>query len=515
METLPLALRSFWRGNQLFLWVAIACGVLLLTQACTASRAIPAHKATASPTGPNSSASANLPVRNLNHANTTSFMVFFDHEEATLSSSATATLKAVVDATPKASQGPIRVIGHAGHNEGGLASKINPVALSLNRAEAVKAYLVSQGIPDNRIRATGVGKGLPLVPNGAKAAAKNRRSEVILTSAPGAPAMGGALSAQLPIIENSVFTEVSGTPQYIVGSGDILDITMWRGLKSDKFLTTVRPDGKISFGFIEDAPIDGLTITEIDDLLTDRLSKFLKFPRIDILIEEYNSKSASIFGGVSKGNVFGKERTGPGTYILEGKITLLDLLIRAGGFADNANLNRVEVIRGDGQKVVVNLARVIFEGDTAENLILDDGDVIFIPLQADNRVFVVGEVNRQGTFIVGEPVTVLQSISLAGGFTDDANRRKVYIFRGRGTQTQLLVSNVKHIMDTGDRTQDVLIANNDVIVVPTSAIGKWNLWMERLRPTLRNIEEVSGILLDLDAMTPGSGTGTRGPFFRD
>lgn len=442
-------------------------------------------------------------------------MVFFDHEEATLSSSATATLKAVVDATPKASQGPIRVIGHAGHDEGGLASKINPVALSLKRAEAVKTYLVSQGIPDNRIRATGVGKGLPLVPNGAKAAAKNRRSEVIFTSAPGAPAMRGALSAQLPIIENSVFTEVSGTPQYIVGPGDILDITMWRGLKSDKFLTTVRPDGKISFGFIEDAPIDGLTITEIDDLLTDRLSKFLKFPRIDILIEEYNSKSASIFGGVSKGNVFGKERTGPGTYILEGKITLLDLLIRAGGHADNANLSRVEVIRGDGQKVVVNLARVIFEGDTAENLILDDGDVIFIPLQADNRVFVVGEVNRQGTFIVGEPVTVLQSISLAGGFTDDANRRKVYIFRGRGAQTQLLVSNVKHIMDTGDRTQDVLIAHNDVIVVPTVAIAKWNLWMERLRPTLRNITDVTGILLDLDAMTPGSGTGTRGPIFTD
>ena len=341
METLPLFLRSFWRGNQLFLWVAIACGVLLLTQACTASRAIPAHKATASQTGPNSSASANLPVRNLHHANATSFMVFFDHEEATLSPGATATLKAVVDATPKASQGPIRVIGHSGRDEGGLASKVNPVALSLNRAEAVKAYLVSRGIPDNRIHVTGVGKGLPLVPNGTKAAAKNRRSEVILISAPAAPAMRGALSAQLPIIENSVFTEVSGTPQYIVGPGDILDITMWRGFKSEKFLTTVRPDGKISFGFIEDAPIDGLTITEIDDLLTDRLSKFLKFPRIDILIEEYNSKSASIFGGVSKGNVFGKERTGPGTYILEGKITLLDLLIRAGGQCQLSSTKRV------------------------------------------------------------------------------------------------------------------------------------------------------------------------------
>jgi hypothetical protein len=60
-----------------------------------------------------------------------------------------------------------------------------------------------------------------------------------------------------------------------------------------------------------------------------------------------------------------------------------------------------------------------------------------------------------------------------------------------------------------------LLAHNDVIVVPTSAIGKWNIWMERLRPTLDNITEVTGILLDIDVMTPGSGTGDRGPLFRD
>jgi hypothetical protein len=39
--------------------------------------------------------------------------------------------------------------------------------------------------------------------------------------------------------------------------------------------------------------------------------------------------------------------------------------------------------------------------------------------------------------------------------------------------------------------------------------------MDHLSPTLRNIEDITGILLDIDAMTPGSGTGDRGPLFRD
>jgi len=194
---------------------------------------------------------------------------------------------------------------------------------------------------------------------------------------------------------------------------------------------------------------------------------------------------------------------------------LLDLLIRAGGQVENARLERVEVIRRDGKKLVVNLSRAIFDADISQNLVLDDGDVIFVPLRAEDRIFVVGEVGRQGTFLVDERITVLQAIAMAGGFTRDANERRVFIFRGLGDQSRVMVSDVKHIMATGDRTQDTSLANNDVIIVPTSAIGKWNVWMARINPTLRNIERATGILLDIDAMTPGSGEGKRGPFFRD
>lgn len=497
------------------LGVTLAISLAFLLPGCKARQKPTPSPSTIVSEAPSPQASSILTEQTFRPGESATYMVFFENEETTLSPDAQATLDKVVEASRETTEGPIRAIGHAGLDEGGLASQIDPVTLSVRRAEAVKEYLTSQNIQAHRIRVSGVGKGLPLVPQESNEMAKNRRVEVILTARSATSAPPGGVGLHPVVIENQVFTEVSGVPEYIVGPGDVLEITLWRALTPEKFEATVRPDGGISFGFIEDAHVAGLTSSEIDNLVTERMAKFVKSPRIDVLVKEYKSKSASIFGGVSKVGIFGNERTGPGTYILKGKTTLLDLIIRAGGHADNAKLERVEVIRRDGRKEVLNLARTIYEGDSSQNLILDNGDVVFVPLRADNRIFIVGEVNRQGTFIVDERITILQAVSMAGGFTRDANESKVYVFRGKGTNTRVIVSDVHHIMGTGDRANDVLLAHNDVIVVPTSAIGKWNIWMQRLEPTLRNITEVTGILLDIDAMTPGSNTGDRGPLFRD
>jgi polysaccharide export outer membrane protein len=506
LSALRAGAQQMIRGWSIFFFSLL----VVLSYGCKAAPSpAPKAKATA-PAGVVPSTSPSLTP-----ADSPSYMVFFGHEETSLSPGAKATLEQVAAAVRISPPGTVQIIGHAGLTEGGPTSTLDPVALSIKRAEAVKSFLVAQGIAPERLRTVGVGRGLPLVPKKVNPSGRNRRVEVILPSGSSGLAASNPAGWQPTVIENDVFTEVSGIPEYIVGPGDVLDITFWRGLKAEKFEATVRSDGKISFGFIEDAPVAGLTISEIDNLLTEKLSKYVRKPRIDILVKEYRSKAASIFGGISPTGIFGQERTGPGTYILKGKTTVLDLLIRAGGHADNARLEKVEIIRKDGRKVVVNLAKAIFEADSSQNIVIDDGDVVFVPLRADQRVFVVGEVNRQGTFIVDEPVTVLQAVSLAGGFTNDANQRRVFVFRGAGKQTRVLVADVKHVMETGDRTNDFYLSNNDVIVVPTSAIGKWNLWMNKIRPTLDNITNITGILLDLDALTPGSGTGVRGPLFRD
>jgi outer membrane protein OmpA-like peptidoglycan-associated protein len=62
-------------------------------------------------------------------------------------------------------------VGRAADNE----------TLSLKRAESVRTHLVSQGIPSDKIRATGLGSSRPVADNGtADGRANNRRVEIVV-----------------------------------------------------------------------------------------------------------------------------------------------------------------------------------------------------------------------------------------------------------------------------------------------------------------------------------------------
>ncbi|MFQ5419704.1 MAG: SLBB domain-containing protein [Anaerolineae bacterium] len=65
-----------------------------------------------------------------------------------------------------------------------------------------------------------------------------------------------------------------------------------------------------------------------------------------------------------------RQPTGPGSYFLKGKETLVDFLSRAGGPTKDADLTKVQIIRG-GKTVLLNLDHAIKQGDWSENAVLD------------------------------------------------------------------------------------------------------------------------------------------------
>ena len=284
--------------------------------------------------------------------------------------------------------------------------------------------------------------------------------------------------------ENRVFTSVSGYPEYKIDPGDVLQITIWKGTIGTKEVLMVRPDGKISFGFVEDLFVKGLTPTRLDDLLTKNLAKYLKSPRIDVLVVEYDSKFVTIMGAVG-GRDPGK---GPGKYVLRGKTRLLEMISRAGGPNADANLRDVRIRRITNEAFSVDLYKAITQGDRSQDIILDDGDLVFIATisKESNRVYVFGEVKSPGIYTFeGLEMRLFDAISQAGGVTVFGIPKSTKIVRGDITRPEVISANLQALVEEGDQTQNVSLANGDLVYVPRSFVGDMNIFMQRISPLLR------------------------------
>lgn len=110
----------------------------------------------------------------------------------------------------------------------------------------------------------------------------------------------------------------------------------------------------------------------------------------------------------------------PGTYVLQTKReSLLDLLKDAGGPTSEGYLFGTSFTR-DGKRLIADVQKLYYDNDQDENILLHNGDDIFIPKEP-NTVFVTGEVNNPGLYKYIPGYDVKDYISNAGGETDSAN----------------------------------------------------------------------------------------------
>ncbi len=295
--------------------------------------------------------------------------------------------------------------------------------------------------------------------------------------------------------ENDVFTTIDGNTQYKVGPGDVLELTTWRGTRGNKEEITVRDDGKISFAFVEDLAVNGLTVPQLDSLLRKEMKAYIKKPRIDVVVKIYNSKFVTLTGSIQTVALGGRQ-SGPGQYVLKGKVSLLEMINIAGGPTNDANLNRVRVRREDGRAVIVDLFKVIVQGDTSQDIILDDGDLVIVPsvTTAENRVYIYGEITKPGLYsFTGSEIRMLDLISRAGDVTIFAKRSQTRVVRGDPARPQVLSVDLKALLEQGDQAQNMALLNGDFVYVPRSFLGDANRFLSQIQPLIDLVLEPARI----------------------
>jgi len=212
----------------------------------------------------------------------------------------------------------------------------------------------------------------------------------------------------------------------------------------------VDQDGSVMLPLVGRVQVAGLSPNALANELRRRLSEFLTDPQVRVDLER--PRRIFVFGGVSS----------PGMYELTEHMTLIELLARAGyGGAAEAL-----IIRSKGAKAPVlpsdqNASDVIrvnlreFEKDLEEgrlsrNVLLQDGDTIFVPRRDPNRIYVSGQVHSAGAYSIAEGTTVLQALALAGGPTERASLGKIKIFRLMDGRQKSINVKLEDIVKPGD-----------------------------------------------------------------
>ena len=131
--------------------------------------------------------------------------------------------------------------------------------------------------------------------------------------------------------------EKTATPpvvDYLIGPGDVLDISVWKELALTK-LVTVLPDGKISFPLVGPVTAGGKTLDQFSKELEKKLSRFVPDLNLSVLVHEVNSMLVYIIGRVNN----------PGRFVLNSNIDVMQALAMAGGLTPFAEQGNVKIFR--------------------------------------------------------------------------------------------------------------------------------------------------------------------------
>jgi protein involved in polysaccharide export with SLBB domain len=212
-------------------------------------------------------------------------------------------------------------------------------------------------------------------------------------------------------------TDVPVGPDYVIGPGDSFTIVIW-GRVNLTYKVTVDRNGEITLPEIGVLKVWGLTLKEMKDYLQYEFSR--RYTKFKMNITMGKLRSIRIF-------VVGEAVT-PGSYSLSSLSTLFNALFAAGGPSKRGTLRNIQLIRDNKIIKTVDLYDFLLKGDKSQDVRLQNGDTIFIPMIGP-VVGVAGNVKRPAIYEMKEPLNLKEAIDLAGGITPTGYLERVQVER--------------------------------------------------------------------------------------
>ena len=230
------------------------------------------------------------------------------------------------------------------------------------------------------------------------------------------------------------------------------------------------PDADLAAAYISRR--DFIIPVNIKALMEGDLSQNVRLEAGDQIVVPGPMKEVAILGEVQAVD----------RYKVKMDTTLVDALSMAKGIKNaTADIYMAYVARNK-QIFPVNLKELLDHRDISQNMLLEDGDIIYIPNIEEKKYYVLGEVNKPGVISFKHPVDVVEAIAQGGGFLTSAQRRQVVVVRGDLRNPQIFEINLLAMLD-GKSFEKFILQRGDIVYVPRTLIADWTIFITQVIPT--------------------------------
>lgn len=283
---------------------------------------------------------------------------------------------------------------------------------------------------------------------------------------------------------------------YRVGAGDVLNVTVWDHpeltIPAGQFRSAgesgnvVHKDGSIFYPYVGKLKVAGLEVTQIRELISKSLSKFIENPQVDVSVAAFNSQKVFVSGSVVNPSTL------PVTNV---PLSLLDAISACGGLASDADWRKVTLTRtgNEGSRAeVLDLYALLQLGDMSQNRILMPGDVIHIPRNDALKVFVMGDVLKAATQRIDRSgLTLAEAINNVGGINEStADASGIFVIRSArddGVNVYQLDASVGSMLIMSTKFE---LEPMDIVYVTSVPVARWNRLIAQLLPTVTAIYQL-------------------------
>jgi polysaccharide export outer membrane protein len=248
---------------------------------------------------------------------------------------------------------------------------------------------------------------------------------------------------------------------------------------------TVSAEGNIFFPHVGLLPVVGRTVDEIRNALTEKLSRFVRDPQLQVLVAAYRGKRAQVTGEVLQPSP---------VPITDVPLRVQDAIALAKGFTPEADPANVTLTR-NGEVHHLDLLALYERGDTSQNWVLQDGDVVNVGDRSQNKVFVLGEVRKPASLpMVKRRMTLADAIGSTEGLDPVfANPAEIFVFRGHYEAPEI------YRLDASSADALLLAAAfqlqpRDVVFVSTYNLGRFNRVVTQILPAVQTVWQTYDIV---------------------